>query len=77
MKVLAVNGRLYNHDLLADAIKASKDGKEPIVLLVVDDEYVKTVTLDYHGGEKFPQLVRNEKLADGLSELAKARSETK
>ncbi|HWA94309.1 MAG TPA: hypothetical protein VG844_06875 [Terracidiphilus sp.] len=74
MKVLAVNGRLYRHDLLTDAIKASKDSTEPITLLVVNDEYVRTATIDYHGGERYPHLVRNESVPDGLAALIKSRT---
>ncbi len=74
MKLLAVNGRLYKHDLLADAIKASKDSTEPITLLVVNDEYVRTATINYHGGERFPHLARNESVPDGLAPLIKPRA---
>lgn len=77
MKVLAVNGRIYNHDLLVDAIQAAAKSSAPIELLVVDDEYVKTVKIDYHGGQRFPRLVRNEKLADGLADLIKPRAAVK
>ena len=39
MKVIGVNGRMYNHDLLEDAIKAAKNSGAPISLLVLNDEY--------------------------------------
>jgi predicted metalloprotease with PDZ domain len=74
MKVLAVNGRLYNHDLLIDAIKASKDSTEPITLLVVSDEFVRTAVINYHGGERFPHLVRNASAPDRLADLIKPRT---
>lgn len=74
MKILAVNGRLYNHDLLIDAIKAAKDTTDPITLLVVNDEYVKTATVNYHGGERFPHLVRNTAVPDGMADLIKPRA---
>ena len=77
MKVLAVNGRLYNHDLLIDAIKAAKDSTEPITLLVVNDEFVKTATVNYHSGERFPHLVRNDAVPDGMADLIKPRVEVK
>ena len=44
MKVIGVNGRVYTHDLLEDAIKAAKDVNAPITLLVVNDEYYRTAT---------------------------------
>jgi predicted metalloprotease with PDZ domain len=77
MKVIGVNGRVYTHDLLEDAIKASKDSSEPISLLVVNDDFIKTATINYHGGERYPHLVRNEQKPDYLDELIKAKAETK
>ncbi|MDR3741432.1 MAG: M61 family peptidase [Terracidiphilus sp.] len=77
MKVLAVNGRLYNHDLLTDAIKAAKGTTELITLLVVSDEYVKTATINYHDGERFPHLERNTAVPDGMADLIKPRAAAK
>src|ERR1700683_672973 len=71
MKVVAVNGRVYTHDLLNDAIKASKDSANPIVLLVIVDDYYKTCTIDYHGGERYPHLQRDESKPDYLDDLIK------
>ena len=72
MKVVAVNGRVYTQDLLEDAIKASKDAANPIVLLVIVDDYYKTATIDYHGGQRYPHLVRDETKPDYLDDLIKA-----
>jgi predicted metalloprotease with PDZ domain len=74
MKVVGVNGRVYTHDLLEDAIKASKDSSPPITLLVVIDDYYKTCTVNYHGGERYPHVVRDESKPDYLDELAKAHA---
>jgi predicted metalloprotease with PDZ domain len=77
MKVIGVNGRVYSHDLLEDAIKASKDSSQPISLLVVNDDSINTATINYHGGERYPHLVRDEQKADYLDELIKAKAESK
>jgi len=74
MKVVAVNGRVYNRDLLNDAIKASKDSKNPIVLLVISDEYYKTCTIDYHDGERYPHLQRDDSKRDYLDDLIQPRA---
>ena len=74
MKVVGVNGRVYTRDLLEDAIKAAKDTAAPITLLVLDDDYYRTVTIEYHGGERYPHLVRNESKPDYLSDLIKPRA---
>ena len=75
MKVIGVNGRVYTHDLLEDAVKASKDSSEPISLLVVNDDFINTATINYHGGERYPHLVRDEQKPDYLDELIKAKAE--
>jgi predicted metalloprotease with PDZ domain len=72
MKVVAVNGRVYTQDLLGDAIKASKDAANPMVLLVIVDDYYKTAAIDYHGGQRYPHLVRDETKPDYLDDLIKA-----
>jgi predicted metalloprotease with PDZ domain len=77
MKVIGVNGRVYTHDLLEDAIKASKDSSGPISLLVVNDDFINTATINYHGGERYPHLVRDEQKPDYLDELIKAKAESK
>ncbi|HWG21854.1 MAG TPA: hypothetical protein VG225_15090 [Terracidiphilus sp.] len=70
MKLVGVNGHVYTHDVLEDAIKA----EQPISMLVVVDDYFKTFTVDYHGGPKFPHLVKVEGQPDYLDELIKARA---
>jgi predicted metalloprotease with PDZ domain len=74
MKIIGVNGRLYKHDLLEDAIKAAKDSPQPISLTYVDDDYIHTVTLDYHDGIRYPHLTRDGSKTDYLDELIKAHA---
>jgi predicted metalloprotease with PDZ domain len=74
MKVVGVNGRLYTHDLLEDAIKAAKDSAVPITLLFIDDDYYRTATIEYHGGQRYPHLVRNDSKPDYLDDLIKAHA---
>jgi predicted metalloprotease with PDZ domain len=73
MKILAVNGRRFSKELLADALQAGKNGSQPLELLVENTEYYKTFKLDYHGGEKYPHLVRDDSKPDTLSEIIKPR----
>jgi predicted metalloprotease with PDZ domain len=75
MKVAGVDGRLYTHDVLEDAIKAAADSSAPITLLVVDDDYYRTTAIDYHGGERYPHLVREDGKPDYLDELIKAHAQ--
>jgi len=71
--LIAVNGRHYTPDVLRDALKAGKDGSAPLELLIENTDYYKTYKLDYHGGERYPHLVRDESRPDLLSEIYKAK----
>lgn len=71
MRLIAVNGRRFTPDVLSDAIKASRTSSQPIDLLVENDDYFKTCSLDYHGGERYPTLVREPAKPDLLDELVK------
>ena len=73
MKLIAVNGRKFSKDVLGDALREGKNSKAELELLVENTEYYKTYKLDYHGGEKFPHLVREEGKPDVLSEIIKPR----
>ncbi len=69
MTVAGVNGRVYTPDILDDAIKASATDSTPITLLVIDEDYYKTVTVNYHGGERYPHLEHVESKPDYLDQL--------
>jgi predicted metalloprotease with PDZ domain len=73
MKLVAVNGRQYSPEILRDAIKAGKNATAPLELLVENTEYYKTYKLDYHGGERYAHLVRDESKPDLLSEIYKPK----
>ncbi|HEV3510890.1 MAG TPA: M61 family peptidase [Candidatus Sulfotelmatobacter sp.] len=73
MKLVAVNGRRFSPDVLRDAIKAAKNSTAPIELLVENTDYYQTYKLDYHAGEMYPHLVRDESKPDLLTEILKPR----
>ena len=73
MKLVAVNGRKFSKGVLQDALREGKNSAAPIELLVENTDYFKTYKLDYHEGEKFPHLVRDESKPDLLSDIIKAR----
>ena len=73
MKVVAVNGRRFSPEVFRDAIKAAKGTTTPIELLIENTDYYKTYKIDYHGGEKYPHLVRDESKADLLTEIMRAK----
>ncbi len=69
MKLVAVNGRKFSREVLGDALRAGKNSSAALELLVENTEYYKTFKLDYHDGEKFPHLVRDESKPDLLSDI--------
>jgi len=73
MKLIAVNGRQYSPEVLREALKAGKSGAAPLELLIENTDYYKTYKLDYHGGERYPHLVRDESKPDLLTEIYKAK----
>ncbi len=73
MKLLGVNNRKFTSQVLRDALHEAINNKEPIELLVENGDYYKTYRIDYHEGEKYPHLVRDESKPDMLSEILKER----
>lgn len=73
MKLVAVNGRKWSPDWLRVAIRDAKSAKEPIRLLLENDDYYQTFELDYHGGERYPHLESLHSI-DVLGEIAKHRA---
>jgi predicted metalloprotease with PDZ domain len=79
MQLIAVNGRRFTTEsansaqVLRDALHAAIGSKEPIELLIENAEYFKTYKIDYHGGEKYPHLVRDESKPDMLNSIIKER----
>ena len=73
MKLIAVNGKKFSPEVLRDALKTGKNSSQPLELLVENTDYFKTYSLDYHDGEKYPHLVRDESKPDMLANIIKAR----
>jgi len=65
-EIVAVNGRKFDMDAIMNAIKdAANNGPAP-QLLIHDGEVYRTVTLDWHGGLRYPHL---EKVGKGPGTL--------
>lgn len=71
MKIAAVNGRIFTPEVFNDALKAAKNSSRTIELLVIVDDYYKTFSIDFHGDERNPHLVRIADKPDFLEELLK------
>jgi predicted metalloprotease with PDZ domain len=73
MKLVAINGRRYSAYILREALKAGKTGGGPLELLIENTDYYKTYRIDYHGGERYPHLVRDDSKPDLLTQIYKAK----
>ena len=73
MKIVAVNGRRFSTDVWHDAIHAAKTSPSPMELIIENADYFRVVKLDYHGGEKYPHLVRDESKPDLLTDIYRAK----
>jgi predicted metalloprotease with PDZ domain len=69
-KIAAVNDlALEGIDILTDAITASRGTKAPIVLLLRDGARYRSVSIDYHGGLRYPHLERIPNTPDRLASI--------
>lgn len=74
MNIVAVNGRKFTPEVLHDALKAAKSSSEPMQLMVENDDYFKTFSINYHEGDKYPHLERDSSKPDLLSDIIRAKS---
>ena len=54
---------------MRDALRAAKNNQAPIEILATNDENYKTYKIDYHGGEKYPILERENSKPDLLTNI--------
>lgn len=66
--VMAVNDRVYKPELLKAAIKDAKDG-QPVRLLVRKGNVLRTISLDYRDGLRYPRLERIPGTKDRLEAI--------
>jgi predicted metalloprotease with PDZ domain len=78
-RVVALNGYRWSKELLHDTLVAPADpswdaGRGKLTLLVQKDDTFKTLELQYAGGERYPNLVREPGSADLLARIARPRA---
>ena len=71
-KVIAVNGIAFDSDRLKLAVTQAKSGA-PVALLVKAGDHYRTVTVDYHGGLRYPRLEAIPGATDRLTGIYTAR----
>ncbi|WP_294392905.1 peptidase M61 [uncultured Sphingomonas sp.] len=72
-QIQAVNDEAYSGEAVKAAILTAKDGKDPIRLIVKNGARFRTLTIDYHGGPRYPKLEKVGKGDGGLDRLLAPR----
>ena len=73
MKIVAVDGVDSSRDVLEGAIRRATSVKAPIALTVRYLGTMSTLKVDYHGGLKYPHLVRVHGTPDYIDDIGKAK----
>jgi predicted metalloprotease with PDZ domain len=76
MRILAVNGRPWSLDALRDAIRTSATASGPIRITAQNDDDVRTYSVLYQGGLRYPHLRRIPDRPDLLGRILKQHAPT-
>jgi predicted metalloprotease with PDZ domain len=74
MKLIAVNGRKYTGERLREDLRASKGKREPFTVIAEQGDFVRSYAIDWHGGARYPLLVRDPSKPDLLTEIFSPRT---
>jgi predicted metalloprotease with PDZ domain len=69
MHILAVNGQQFSPDVLAYAVRLAEHSSAPITLITTQTGWYQTLSLDYHGGARYPHLERIAGTPDMLAQI--------
>ncbi len=69
MKLVAVNDKVFSMQTLRDALLAAETTKDPVRLTVKRDDDVKILSIDYHGGLRYPTMERVDGTPDRLDAI--------
>lgn len=72
-ELVAVGDRVASAEVLRDAVTAARGGTDPIVLVLKRGDEFRTLSFDYHGGLRYPRLVRIEGTRDRLADILAPR----
>ena len=68
-RIAAVNGRKFSAAELAYAIQQAQHASAPITLQVIGSGWYEKLTIDYHGGLRYPHLARIPGTTDMLARI--------
>jgi predicted metalloprotease with PDZ domain len=69
MRLVAVDGRKFSHDVLLDALRLGKAKGTGLDLLVQHGDFFEVCAVDWSGGLRYPQLVRDPERPDLLTAI--------
>ena len=69
MKLIAVNTRQFTPTVLREAVAKTATDTKPLELLIKTGEFYETYRIDYHGGERYPHLMRDSATPDLLTAI--------
>lgn len=70
MRVLAVDGQQFSADVFGYALRRAQHSSAPIALITTQSKWYQTLSLDYHGGLRYPHLERIPGTADMFAAIA-------
>ncbi len=74
-QIVAINDIAYSEDAIKEAITAAKSsGKDPLRLIVKRGDSVRPLSIDWHGGLRYPWLEKTGKAEGGLDRLLASRA---
>jgi predicted metalloprotease with PDZ domain len=74
MKVVAVGGRTWATEVLAEEVRAAKTSTAPIEIAAQHGDVLKTFRVNYHEGERYPHLERDASRPDLLRAILMPRA---
>ena len=72
--IQAVDGQAFDPDVFDYALKHAERGSAPITMLVSQDGWFTTLTIDYHDGPLYPHLERISNTPDMLEAIMRPRT---
>jgi len=72
--ITSVNGRQFTATVLREEVQGAAKTTDPLGLTVRSGEYTSTRKVDYHGGERYPHLTRQNGKLDMLTEIVEPRA---
>jgi len=75
-RIVAVDGRRWSPDILAEALKRHKGGSTPLELIVSNTDFFSVVHIDASSGVRYPHLVRDPSSPDELQKIYAPRTFT-